>query len=138
VLGKVLAGIARGSAAHGLPVGRPALILSGGETTVTLPPGAAGRGGRSMEGLLGLALALEGHPGIWALMADTDGIDGKSDAAGAVAAPDTLARAREAGLDPRAMLAAHDSYGVFAALGDLVVTGPTLTNVNDVRAVLVT
>lgn len=138
VLGKVLAGIARGSAAHGLPVGRPALILSGGETTVTLPPGAAGRGGRSMEGLLGLALALEGHPGIWALMADTDGIDGKSDAAGAIAAPDTLARARAAGLDPRAMLAAHDSYGVFAALGDLVVTGPTLTNVNDVRAVLVT
>ncbi len=138
VLGKVLAGIARGSAAHGLPVGRPALILSGGETTVTLPPGAAGRGGRSMEGLLGLALALEGHPGIWALMADTDGIDGRSDAAGAIAAPDTLARARAAGLDPRAMLAAHDSYGVFATLGDLIVTGPTLTNVNDVRAVLVT
>jgi len=137
-LGKVLAGIARSSAAHGLPVGRPALILSGGETTVTLPPGAGGRGGRSMEGLLGLALALEGQAGIWALMADTDGIDGKSDAAGAIAAPDTLARARAAGLDPRALLAGHDSYGVFAALGDLILTGPTLTNVNDVRAILVT
>ncbi len=138
VLGKVLAGIARSSAAHGLPVARPCLLLSGGETTVTLPAGARGRGGRSMEGLLGLALALEGHAGIWALMADTDGIDGKSDAAGAIATPDTLARARAAGLDPRAMLAAHDSYGVFAALTDLIVTGPTLTNVNDVRAVLVT
>ncbi|RYI99149.1 MAG: glycerate kinase, partial [Acetobacteraceae bacterium] len=75
--------------------------------------------------------------GIWALMADTDGIDGKSDAAGAVATPDTLARAKAAGLDPRAMLAGHDSYGVFAALGDLLVTGPTLTNVNDVRAVII-
>ncbi|MBL6455056.1 glycerate kinase [Belnapia sp. T6] len=138
VLGKVLAGIGRSTAAHGLPVAPPCLILSGGETTVTLPQGAGGRGGRSMEGLLGLALALEGHPGIWALMADTDGIDGKSDAAGAIAAPDTLARAQAARLDPRAMLAAHDSYGVFAVLGDMIVTGPTLTNVNDVRAVLVT
>ena len=86
---------------------------------------------------LGLALALEDAGGIWALCADSDGIDGKSDAAGAVAAPDTLARARAAGLDPRAMLAAHDSYGVFEALGDLLVTGPTLTNVNDLRAVIV-
>jgi glycerate-2-kinase len=138
VLGKVLAGIARSSAAHGLPLARPCVLLSGGETTVTLPPGAGGQGGRSLEGLLGLALALEGAPGIWALMADTDGIDGKSDAAGGIAAPDSLARARAAGLDPRALLAGHDSYGVFVALGDLVVTGPTLTNVNDVRAVLVT
>ncbi|MDN3564852.1 glycerate kinase [Paeniroseomonas aquatica] len=136
VLGKVLAGIARSSAAHGLPVAPPCVLLSGGETTVTLA-GEGGRGGRSMEGLLGLALALEGRPGVWALMADTDGIDGKSDAAGAIAGPETLARARALGLDPRAMLAGHDSYGVFAVLGDLVVTGPTLTNVNDVRVVLV-
>ncbi len=136
-VGKVLAGIARGAAAHGHPLRPPCVILSGGETTVTLPPGTSGRGGRSTECLLGLTLALEGAQGIWALCADTDGIDGKSDAAGAVCAPDTLARARSAGLDPRAMLAAHDSYGMFKALGDLLVTGPTLTNVNDVRAVLV-
>lgn len=137
VLGTVLGGIARSAAAHGHPLRPPCAILSGGESTVTLPPGAAGRGGRNTECLLGLALALDGHPGIWALCADTDGIDGKSDAAGAVCAPDSLARARAAGLDPRAMLAAHDSYGVFEALGDLLVTGPTLTNVNDVRAVIV-
>jgi glycerate-2-kinase len=137
-LGKALAGVARSVAAHGLPLARPAVLLSGGETTVTLPAGLAGaRGGRSTECLLGLTLALEGHPGIWALCADTDGIDGKSDAAGAVAAPDSQARARAAGIDARAKLAAHDSYGVFEALGDLLVTGPTLTNVNDVRAVLV-
>lgn len=135
-LGKVMAGIARGAAAHGHPLPAPCVILSGGETTVTLPPGAQGRGGRSLEGLLGLTLALEGHAGVWALMADTDGIDGKSDAAGGIAAPDSLARARALGIDPRERLAAHDSYGVFAALGDLVVTGPTLTNVNDVRAVI--
>ena len=138
VLGKVLAGIARSTAAHGLPLGPPCVLLSGGETTVTLPGGGGGgRGGRSMEGLLGLALALEGQAGIWALMADTDGIDGKSDAAGAIATPETLARAKASGLDPRAMLAGHDSYGVFEALGDLLVTGPTLTNVNDVRAVII-
>lgn len=136
-VGKVLSGIARSAAAHGHPLPAPCVILSGGETTVTLPPGASGRGGRSTECLLGLALGLDGHAGIWALCADTDGIDGKSDAAGAVCGPDTLARARAAGLDARAMLAAHDSYGVFRALGDLLVTGPTLTNVNDVRAVLV-
>jgi len=136
-LGKALAGIARSVAAHGLPLPRPAVLLSGGETTVTLPPGGGGRGGRSLECLLGLVLALEGQAGIWALCADTDGIDGKSDAAGAIAAPDTLARARAQGLDARAMLSSHDSYGVFSALGDLIVTGPTLTNVNDVRAVLV-
>lgn len=154
VLGTALAGIARSAAAHGHPLRAPCVILSGGETTVTLPsprasgvtpprasgatpPGTSGRGGRSTECLLGMALALDGHPGIWALCADTDGIDGKSDAAGAVGAPDTLARARAAGLDPRQMLAAHDSYGVFDALGDLLRTGPTLTNVNDVRAILV-
>lgn len=137
VLGTALAGIARSAAAHGHPLRPPCVILSGGETTVTLPPGGSGRGGRSTECLLGLALALDGHPDIWALCADTDGIDGKSDAAGAICAPDTLARARAAGLDPRERLAAHDSYGVFDALGDLLRTGPTLTNVNDVRAILI-
>ncbi len=140
-LGTALAGIARGVAAHGEPLPRPAVLLSGGEATVALPPGARGgghgRGGRNTECLLGLACALAGEPGVWALCADTDGIDGKSDAAGAVAAPDTLARARAAGLDPRAVLAAHDSHGLFERLGDLVRTGPTLTNVNDFRAVLV-
>lgn len=136
-LGRVMAGIARSAAAHGHPLPAPCVLLSGGETTVTLPAEAKGRGGRSLECLLGLTLALEGAPGIWALCADTDGIDGRSDAAGGLAGPDSLARARAAGIDPRAMLAAHDSYGVFQALGDLLVTGPTLTNVNDVRAVLV-
>jgi glycerate-2-kinase len=87
--------------------------------------------------LLGCALALAGTAGIWALMGDTDGIDGSEDNAGAIATPDTLARARSAGLDPRAVLAGHDSYNLFQALGDLVVTGPTLTNVNDFRALLI-
>lgn len=139
-LGKALAGIARSAAAHGHPLPAPCVILSGGETTVTLPTGGGrgGRGGRSTECLLGLTLALEGHPGIWALMADTDGIDGASPAAGAVAAPDTLTRARAAGMDPRALLAGHDSLTLFEALGDALVTGPTLTNVNDARIVLVT
>ena len=96
-----------------------------------------GRGGRNTECLLGLALALAGESGVWALAADTDGVDGTEAAAGAAGAPDTLARARAAGLDPRAVLAGHDSNRLFAALGDLVFTGPTLTNVNDVRAVLI-
>lgn len=137
VLGKVMGGIARSAALHGRPLAAPCVLLSGGETTVTLPAGAAGRGGRSLEGLLGLALALDGAAGIWALMADTDGIDGKSPAAGGVAAPDSLARARAAGLDPRRMLAEHRSLDLFEALGDTLVTGPTLTNVNDIRVVLV-
>lgn len=136
-LGTVLAGIARSARAHGHPLPAPAVLLSGGETTVTIRASKPGRGGRNTECLLGLTLALAGEPGIWALAADTDGIDGTEDAAGAIAAPDSLARARAAGLDPRAVLATHDSYGLFSALGDLVVTGPTLTNVNDVRAVLI-
>ncbi|MBK1657045.1 glycerate kinase type-2 family protein [Paracraurococcus ruber] len=135
-LGRVLGGIALSAATHGVPVGRGAVLLSGGETTVTID-GAAGEGGRGTETLLGLALALNGAAGIWSLCCDTDGIDGKSDAAGAIATPDTLARARALGRDPRAALAGHDSTGLFRALGDLVVTGPTLTNVNDVRAVLI-
>jgi len=136
-VGTVLAGIARSARAHGHPLPAPAVLLSGGETTVTIRAPKPGRGGRNTECLLGLTLALAGEPGIWALAADTDGIDGTEDAAGAIAAPDSLARARAAGLDPRAMLASHDSYGLFSALGDLVVTGPTLTNVNDVRVVLI-
>jgi len=117
--------------------GRPLVLLSSGETTVTLRPGSTGSGGRNSEFALALALALDGNRGIWALAADTDGIDGASDAAGALVAPDTLARGAALGLDPAAMLAAHDSHALFAALGDAVVTGPTHTNVNDFRAILV-
>jgi len=135
-LGQALAGIALGVARHGEPVAGPAVLLSGGEATVTIA-GPAGEGGRGTETLLALALGLGGHAGIWALCCDTDGIDGKSDAAGAIATPSTLARARALGRDPVAALAGHDSTGLFRALGDLVVTGPTLTNVNDVRAVIV-
>ncbi|WP_423207443.1 glycerate kinase [Paracoccus yeei] len=135
--GQVMAGIARSAALHGLPVGAPAVLLSGGETTVTIGSAKPGKGGRNTEFLLALAVALDGQPGIHALSGDTDGIDGSEDAAGAIVTPDTLARARAAGLDPRAMLAGHDSYSLFARIGDLVSTGPTLTNVNDFRAILV-
>jgi len=139
VLGTVLAGIARSVRRHGQPLAPPAVLLSGGETTVTIGPetGAPGRGGRNTECLLGLALALDGDPAIWAIAGDSDGIDGTEDAAGALVTPTTLARARALGLDPRALLARHDSYRLFAALEDLVITGPTLTNVNDIRAVLI-
>ncbi len=135
--GTLLAGIARCARAHGEPVAPPALLLSGGETTVTIGGGPAGRGGRNTEFLLALAVTLGGAPDIWAAAGDTDGIDGTEDAAGAIVAPDTLARARARALDPRATLASHDSYSLFAALGDLIVTGPTLTNVNDLRAILI-
>ena len=136
---KTMAGIALQVARRGQPVTPPCVLLSGGETTVTIRPTdpRGGRGGRNSEALLGCAVALDGAAGIWALMGDTDGIDGSEDNAGALAAPDTLARARAAGLDPRAVLERHDSYGLFQALGDLLQTGPTLTNVNDFRAVLV-
>ena len=117
--------------------GRRVAILSGGETTVTVK-GPAGRGGRDSEYLLSLAVALDGAgEGITALAADSDGIDGSQDNAGAVLFPDTLARARAAGIDPAAALSRHDAYSVFEASGDLVVTGPTHTNVNDVRIILV-
>ena len=135
--GQVMAGIARSAALHGLPVGAPAVLLSGGETTVTIGSAKPGKGGRNTEFLLALAVALDGQPGIHALSGDTDVIDGSEDAAGAIVTPDTLAQARAAGLDPRAMLAGHDSYSLFARIGDLVSTGPTLTNVNDFRAILV-
>ena len=136
-LGTALAGIARAARTHGHPLPAPCVLLSGGETTVTIRADNPGRGGRNGECLLGCALGLAGAPGIWALMADTDGIDGSEDNAGAIATPDTLARARAAGIDPRALLARHDSYSLFAALDDLLLTGPTLTNVNDFRAILV-
>lgn len=133
---RVHAGIALACSRHGFPAGKPCVLLSGGETTVTLR-GEGGRGGRNSEFLLGLALALDGAPGIAALAADSDGIDGSEDNAGAFVDPQTPARARALGLDGRAALAANDAWGYFAALGDLLVTGPTLTNVNDFRAILV-
>lgn len=136
-LGTVMAGIARAVAAHGTPVPAPAVLLSGGEATVTIGGATPGRGGRNTAFLLALALALRGHAGIHALAGDTDGIDGTEDAAGAVIGPDTLARARAAGLGPRAVLEGHDSYTLFDAVDGLIRTGPTLTNVNDFRAVLI-
>jgi glycerate 2-kinase len=131
----VHAGIARQIAGWGQPALAPAVLLSGGETTVTIR--GRGRGGRNAEFLLALAVALNGHPGIHALAADTDGIDGSEDNAGAILAPDTLGRAAGLGLNAKARLDDNDAYGFFSALNDLLVTGPTLTNVNDFRAVLV-
>ena len=140
--GILFAGIARSVATHGQPLTPPAVLLAGGETTVTIGHGPAGRGGRNTEFLLSLAIALGDPPGgatprIWAVAGDTDGIDGSDDAAGAIITPDTLARARAAGCDPRAVLAGHDSYTLFDTIGDLIKTGPTLTNVNDIRAILI-
>lgn len=135
--GIVMAGIARSVRTHGQPLPAPAVFLSGGETTVSIGAGRAGRGGRNTEFLLSLAVALKGEAGLYAVAGDTDGIDGTEDAAGAIVTPDTLERARAAGLDPAAVLAAHDSYSLFDRIGDLVKTGPTLTNVNDLRAILV-
>jgi hydroxypyruvate reductase len=131
-VGKALAGMAVSCGRHGFPAKKPCVLLSGGETTVTLK--GAGRGGRNTEFLLGLALALDGAPGIHALAADTDGIDGSEDNAGAFVTPDTLARARALGVDPSQRLADNDAWGFFAAVDDLLVTGPTRTNVNDFRA----
>ena len=140
-VGKVHAALARAVSTRGEPFARPCVILSGGETTVTLravPPGATpGRGGRAGEFCLGLASALQGHREVYALAADTDGIDGVEDNAGAFVMPDTLARARALGLKIDYALDRNDAYGYFEALGDLLVTGPTHTNVNDFRAVLV-
>lgn len=127
--------VARDHARRALQRPGPAVLISGGETTVTHDGG--GRGGRNAEYLLSLALALDGAPGVWAIACDTDGIDGSEDNAGGLIRPDTLARAARLGLDPAAMLDDHDSYGFFEALGDLVVTGPTLTNVNDFRAIMI-
>jgi glycerate 2-kinase len=135
-VGRVHAALAREIATRGRPFSRPALMLSGGETTVTLRS-QGGRGGRNSEFLLAFALAIDGLGGISALAADTDGIDGSETNAGAFADGTSVARMRAAGVDPAAMLAAHDAYGAFAAIGDLFETGPTGTNVNDFRAILV-
>jgi hydroxypyruvate reductase len=136
-VGKVHAALARQIARRGQPFSRPCVVLSGGETTVTVRPGVSGRGGRGTEFLLGCAIALQGEPNVHVLAADTDGIDGSEENAGAFVSPSTLARAAALGLSPRAMLDGNDAYGFFAALGDLVVPGPTFTNVNDFRALLV-
>ncbi|KQV85215.1 hydroxypyruvate reductase [Massilia sp. Root351] len=135
-VGKVMGGIARSTARHGEPFEKPCILLSGGETTVTLR--GKGRGGRNVEFLLALGVALEGQEGVYALAGDTDGVDGVEEIAGAILAPDTLARAAELGLRPRLSLDENDGHGFFQALGDSVVTGPTLTNVNDFRAILIT
>jgi hydroxypyruvate reductase len=135
-VGKVHAALARAVARRGAPFARPCVILSGGETTVTVR-GQGGRGGRAGEFALGCALALQCEPGVHVLAADTDGIDGIEDNAGAIVTPDTLARARAAGLKAADFLDRNDAYSFFHALGDLVVTGPTFTNVNDFRALLI-
>ncbi len=127
--------IARQVADRGQPFRAPCVLLSGGETTVTVR--GSGRGGRNVEFLLSLAIALDGHPRVHALAGDTDGVDGQEDIAGACISPDSLARAQALGLRPAAMLADNDGHGFFTALGSSVITGPTHTNVNDFRAVLI-
>jgi hydroxypyruvate reductase len=134
-VGKAMAGIARQVADYGQPFAHPCVMLSGGETTVTVR--GQGRGGRNVEFLLSLGLALEGRAAIHAIAGDTDGVDGQEEIAGAVLAPDTLARAWDLGIKPADALQDNDGHGFFGALGDSVVTGPTLTNVNDFRAILV-
>nr|WP_232303409.1 glycerate kinase [Paracoccus sp. 228] len=136
-MGTVMAGIVRAIAAHSTPVRAPAVLLSGGEATVTIGETLPGRGGRNTEFLLALAQALKGHAGIHALAVDTDGIDGTEDAAGAIISPRTLDEARRKGLTAHDFLARHDSYSFFDAIGALLRSGPTLTNVNDFRAILV-
>jgi glycerate 2-kinase len=134
-VGKVFAGVALQVAARNQPVSAPCILLSGGETTVTVR--GSGRGGRNVEFLLSLAMALEGHERIHALAGDTDGVDGQEEIAGAYLSPDSLARARGLGLNPRDMLTDNDAHRFFGALGDSVITGPTLTNVNDFRAIFI-
>ncbi|TXM65105.1 DUF4147 domain-containing protein [Methylobacterium sp. WL12] len=134
-VGRVMAGIARSVAEHGLPISAPCVLLSGGETTVTVRE--QGRGGRNVEFLLALGVELSGHPRVHALAGDTDGVDGLEEVAGAVLAPDTIARAARLGLSLDASLARNDGHGFFEALGDGIITGPTLTNVNDFRAILI-
>jgi hydroxypyruvate reductase len=131
----VHAGIAKQVLNHGQPIKAPCVLLSGGETTVTVR--GKGRGGRNVEFALGLALALEGRAGVHAIACDTDGIDGTENNAGALITPDTLARGRASGADARAFLANNDGYSFFEKVGDLVISGPTLTNVNDLRAILI-
>jgi glycerate 2-kinase len=135
-VGRVHAALARATARRGEPFARPCVILSGGETTVTVRS-KGGRGGRATEFLLGCAIALQREPGVHVLAADTDGIDGVEDNAGAFVTPDTLARAARLGLKAQDFLDRNDAYNFFKPLGDLVVPGPTFTNVNDFRALLV-
>lgn len=134
-VGKVLAAMARQAARHGAPFSKPCVLLSGGETTVTVR--GQGRGGRNVECALSCAIALAGEAGVYGLMGDTDGVDGMEEIAGAVLTPDTLARARAQGINPLMALDSNDAHSLFEALGDSVVTGPTRTNVNDFRALLV-
>jgi glycerate 2-kinase len=134
-VGKVFAGVASQVADRDQPFAAPCVLLSGGETTVTVR--GTGRGGRNVEYLLSLAVALDGHPRIYALAGDTDGVDGQEEIAGGWIGPGSLARAWSLGLRPREMLDNNDGHGFFTALGDSVVTGPTLTNVNDFRAILI-
>ena len=134
-VGKVLAAMARQAARHGEPFGKPCVLLSGGETTVTVR--GQGRGGRNVECALSCAIALAGEARVYGLMGDTDGVDGMEEIAGAVLTPDTLVRARAMGINPLMALDSNDAHSLFEALGDSVVTGPTRTNVNDFRALLV-
>lgn len=134
-VGKVFAGMALQVAQRGQPFAAPCVLLSGGETTVTVR--GSGRGGRNVEYLLSLAIGLDGHAGIHALAGDTDGVDGQEEIAGACIGPDSLARAWALGIRPRDILADNDAHSFFTALGDSVITGPTLTNVNDFRAILI-
>lgn len=131
----VHAGIARQVLKYAQPAKAPLALISGGETTVTVR--GQGRGGRNAEFLLALAVALNGIPGIYAAAGDSDGIDGTEENAGAVLTPDSIARAADKGLSAKAMLADNDGYGFFSALGDLIVTGPSRTNVNDIRIILI-
>jgi glycerate 2-kinase len=134
-VGKVLAGVALQVAERDQPVSAPCVLLSGGETTVSVR--GSGHGGRNVEFLLSLAIALDAHLRIYALAGDTDGVDGQQEIAGACLGPDSLARARTLGLKPQNSLQDNDAHSFFGALGDSVITGPTLTNVNDFRAILV-
>jgi hydroxypyruvate reductase len=134
-VGKVLAAIAQQVRRHGQPFAAPCVLLSGGETTVTVT--GQGRGGRNVEFLLSLGIALQGLAGVHALAGDTDGVDGAEEIAGAYLGPDSLERAWALGRKPRDALASNDAHSFFEALGDSVITGPTLTNVNDFRAILV-
>jgi hydroxypyruvate reductase len=134
---KVYAALVREIIAHGAPFTPPVALISGGECTVTLPAGVNGRGGRCSEFLLSLAVELDGVPGVYALAADTDGIDGSESNAGAVLAPDSIRVAAGRGVAARTALDAHEAYGFFEVADGLVVTGPTRTNVNDYRVILI-